>query len=492
VAEVVVVGGGVGGLAAAIRLRAAGHAVTVCERRPRFGGKLATRTHEGFHFDIGPSLFTLPHVFDALFRVAGTSLADEVDLVPLDPQFRYHFADGSTLAVPAGLDASTAAVEAFSPGSGVEWRAFHERARAIWEISERTFFAGPMQSPVALARRMDRPRDLVAIDAFTTLAERAARTFDDPRLRQWLGRYATYSGSSPYLAPATLACIPHIEAAYGCWHPRGGLGTVADALVRVSQRIGVQLRPATEIAHVCVKGRGRGTRIDGVECVDGSVIDADIVVANVDAAHLYRELLPDTAADRALRKAPRSGSGFVLCLAVEGHTPGVDHHTIWFPADTEREFRQLFVDHRPADDPTIYACVSARTDPGQAPEGCENWFVLVNAPPLDGRTDWHRTAPAYGELLLDRLAARGVELRDRIRWRSDLTPLDIEREYRAVGGSIYGTASHGRRAAFLRPGNRGPVRGLYLAGGSSHPGGGLPLVTMSAQIVADLVAGDRW
>lgn len=466
--RVVVVGGGVGGLATAIRLGAAGHEVTVLDRADQLGGKLAVREREGFVFDIGPSLVTLPHVYDELFRVAGTTLADEVQLVRLDPQFRYRWPDGHTLVMrDDGCD---------EPG----YREFIDHGRQIWEISERTFFAGPMGSPLALLRRMRSPLDLVRIDPVRTLARSAERTLRDPRMVQWAGRYATYSGSSPYRAPATLGCIAHVEHAYGCWYPVGGLGALRDAFTRVAARVGVETRCRTEVTAISTTG----DRVDGVLVADGSSIPADIVVANADATHLYRDLLPDQRALRRVERATPSTSGFIVLAGVRGRTADLAHHNIWFSSDYRREFEQM-ASGRPADDPTIYACVSSVSDNTQAPVDHENWFVLVNTP-AGADID----AARYEKRLLERLAEHGVDLRDRLVFTETITPRDLEQRYRSPGGSIYGTSSDGLRAAFRRPANRGSHRGLYLVGGSSHPGGGLPLVTMSARIVADMVLAD--
>jgi phytoene desaturase len=477
----VVVGAGVGGLAAAIRLRALGHQVTMFERNDVVGGKLAAYVRDGYTFDIGPSLVTLPHVFDDVFRAAGTTLDDQVDLVRLDPQFVYHWADGSSLIVPDGDDATAAAFEAFAPGAGEQWRAFDDRGRRIWDVADRTFFAGPMSNPLALARRIRSPFDLTAIDPLRTLERSAESFFDDPRLVQWAGRYATYSGSSPYAAPATLACIPHIEARFGCWYPLGGLDALRVALERVALGVGVEVTTGADVAHITATPTGP---VSGVELADGTVEDADIVIANVDAEHLYRDLLPDARALRRVRRARRSTSGFVLCVGVRGLTPGLQHHNVWFSDGYRAEYDQLDAG-APADDPTIYACVSSVTDPSQAPDGCENWFLLVNTPP-----DVEVDADVYGDLVLDRLADRGVDLRPRVEFRHAMTPSDIERRYRSPGGAIYGTSSNGKRAAFVRPANRGARPGLYLVGGSSHPGGGLPLVTTSAEIVTRMITQD--
>ncbi|MGE3324185.1 MAG: phytoene desaturase family protein [Acidimicrobiia bacterium] len=486
-ASVVVIGAGVGGLCAAIRLRSRGHDVVVVERNAVSGGKLARHERDGFSFDTGPSLLTWPEEFDAVLALAGTTLREQCEVVALDPQFHYRWSDGTQLQLPRGREAARDAIEAFSPGSGVQWDRFTRRSERIWEVSERTFLNGPMGSPLTLAARMRSPKDLLAIDPFPTLARRAAKDFTDPRLRQWLGRYATYSGSSPFLAPATLACIPALEQLHGAWHLTGGVTRLAEVLVNTAISLGVQIRVGSEVESILASS----TSVSGVRLADGETIRAEIVVANVDAGHLYRDLLRDEPAAAKAGRATRSSSGFVLLIGVDGLTPGLGHHNIAFNDDYEREFRQLFVDARPADDPTVYVCNSAATDPTQAPAGCENWFVLVNAPSGDD-LDWSQLAGPVRERLLDTMARHGWDVRSRARFIETITPADIAQRYRSPGGSIYGTSSNGRRAAFLRPGNRGPRRGLYLVGGSSHPGGGLPMVARSARIVADLIDGDRW
>ena len=478
--DAVVVGGGVGGLAAAIRLAAGGRSVRVLERSLHLGGKLTVRERDGFRFDIGPSLVTLPHLFDEVLSLSGRRLADRVELVRLDPAFHYRWPDGSAVTFSDDPTATREALETFSSGSGAAYEAFVERGRQIWEISERTFFAGPMESPWRLVSRMRSPGDLWRIDPLRTLNRAARATFDDVRLVQWAGRYATYSGSSPYRAPATLACIPHLEAAYGAWYPRGGLGALRDALVDAARDLGVELVTGTEVTRI----ERTGDAASGVVLASGERIVAPVVIANVDAEHLARDLLPDAATLRRVRRAGRSTSGFVVLAGVEGTTPDRHHHSVWFSPDDAAEFARLDAG-RLSEDPTIYTCVTSATDDTQAPTGCESWFLLVNVP-AGADVDRDR----YRDLVLDRLARRGADLRDRCRFVETMTPSDLEAAYRSPGGAIYGTSSNGRRAAFLRPGNRGSLRGLYLVGGSSHPGGGLPLVLSSARIVADLVAAD--
>jgi phytoene desaturase len=333
---------------------------------------------------------------------------------------------------------------------------------------------------LSLFRRMRSPRDLVTIDALRTLASRSSATFRDPRLVQWANRYATYSGSSPFRAPATLGCIPHLELAHGAWYPRGGLIELRNALQEVAATAGVEIRTSSEVDAI----RTVDGSVRSVQLADGSTIDASTVVANVDAEHLYADLVPDARRLRRVRAAQPSGSGFVVLAGVRGTTPNLAHHNIWFSRSYHDEYAQLHAG-RPATEPTLYACVSSVTDTSQAPPGDENWFVLVNAPPDAG------DMPGYERTVLDRLRATTGVSADRFAFMETISPADIEQRYRARHGSIYGTSSDGRRAAFARPGNRGPAHGLYLVGGTSHPGGGLPLVAASARIVADLIRSDQ-
>jgi len=479
--DALVVGGGVGGLVSAIRLAAAGRSVALFERNAQFGGKLAVRERDGFVFDTGPSLLTLPSLLDEVFQLAGTSLTAEVDLVRLDPSFRYFWPDASTVTFRDQPVATAEALDAFSPGSGAEYLDYLRRARTIWQTSERTFLAGDMGSPLSLLRRLRSPRDFARIDARRTLASRVEKSFSDARLRQWLGRYATYSGSDPSLAPATLGCIAAVEADFGAWYVRGGLGALRDALVRVAQRCGVEMYADSEVLAIVATNR----RVAGVRVAQSGEAEqeflANVIVCNADAEHLYRDLLPHARRLKEVQHIERSTSGIAVMVGVEGRTPLVAHHNVWFSRDYGREFRDIAEGRIPRH-PTIYGCISSVTDPTQAPTDCENWFLLINTP-----ADERAVTEEVGTWLLDELATLGPDLRARARFIEVIGPHDIARKYRSPRGAIYGTSSNGRSAAFRRPAIRGPLRGLYLVGGSTHPGGGLPLVTISARIATNLI-----
>jgi len=493
----VVVGAGVGGLATAARLAALGHEVTVCEAGPDVGGKLGLLTAEvpglgTFRFDTGPSLVTLPQVFRDLFADTG-GWPDGLELTPLDPLARYRFADGSGFDASSDLDELCARLDDLRPGNGDDWRAFSARAERIWEASRGPFLESALDGPATIASLAVRhPRDLAAIAPGRSLRSLGRRHLRDPRLRLFLDRYATYTGSDPRRAPAALAAVPYAEQAFGGWYVPGGLHRLGLALRDRALERGAVLRHDARVVRIeTTAGRASGVRL-----ASGERLPADVVVANTDAASVYGELLDTVqpAVARRLARATPSLSGFVLLLAVEGRTAGLAHHNVLFPADYDAEFDAVFGSPaRPVADPTLY--VSAPDDPAVRPDGCEAWFVLVNAPRHElgpagrGSVDWCAPglADRYADGLLDGLAARGLPVRDRVRWSRVLSPADLEHRTGAVGGAIYGTSSNGASAAFLRPANRSPVPGLFLVGGSSHPGGGLPLVALSASIVAGLV-----
>ena len=496
-ARVAVVGAGLGGLAAAARLSALGHAVTVFEQAPQIGGKLGWYARDGHAFDTGPSLVTLPQVYRDLFAATGGPLEDAVDLVRLDPAVGYRFADGTGLLMPGRVPTTSAALDdALGPGAGLQWSALLARAAAMWRVTEQPFLRSPLRGSETLLRLARSARDVATVAPWQSLRGLGARYLDHPHLRMLLDRYATYSGSDPRRAPAVLATVAYAEQAFGSWYVRGGLRRLADAVAERAVERGAVVRTGCGVRRVLLDA-GRAA---GVQLADGEAVPADVVVHGGDAAALYAQLLPYDPRARGVRRglahATPSFSGFVLLLALRGRTPGLLHHTVLFPDDYDAEFDALFGVGRcagvpqPVAEPTIY--LSAPDDPALRPDsGSESWFVLVNAPrhePHHG-VDWDAPglADAYAATVLDLLARRGLDVRDRVRWRVVRTPADLARDTGSLGGSIYGTSSNGSRAAFLRPGNASPVPGVYLVGGSSHPGGGLPLVTLSAEIVASMV-----
>jgi phytoene desaturase len=495
VAQVVVIGAGMGGMAVAARLAVKRHQVTVVEQSATYGGKLGSFERDGFVFDTGPSLLTIPAVYRDLFNKTGGPLEDAVELVDLEPAFGYRFPDGSRVAMP-GVDAGLCAAalgDALGGTAEEDWRAFMRRAADIWQVTRRPFLESPLTGARDLMPLARNVSDVRTVAPFTSLRGLASHYLHDPRLRMLVDRYATYTGSDPRKAPAALATVPYVEQTFGAYHVAGGVRRLADALHDRTLERGVAYRFGSDVAEVLTDS----ARATGVRLTTGERLDADVVIANADATHLYRDLLRDPRAQaplKKLRRATPSLSGFVLLLAVRGRTPDLLHHNVWFPADYDAEFDAIFGRRpRPVDDPTVYVC--APDDDAMRPDADhESWFVLVNTPRHSttgerGTIDWTvpGLAQSYRDRILEVMAARGFDVRDRLLWSEIRTPADLEHGTRAPGGSIYGTSSNGPRAAFLRPANASPIPGLFLVGGSSHPGGGLPLVGMSAEIVANLV-----
>ncbi len=510
--HVVIVGGGVGGLSAAIRLAVAGVRVTLFEKNEHVGGKLNVweaphpdRTNERpFVFDTGPSLITLPFVFEELFAAAGEKLADHLTLKRLDPIARYRWGDGKTFEARATHDDLEKEIAQFSDRDVVGWNKLAARGKYIWDLSAEMFLQhAPEQlmkssgDPFAGLKMLAVPFKIGMFTKFNRLIEKHVK---HPRLREVLYQYATYSGASPFKAPATLAVIPHAEFYFGGWYVAGGLYQLARKLEWLARKLGVTIRTNAEVSQIVVEDGVRGKRkflAKGVKLKDGEVISADAVLANSDVVHTYRAMIGRRFRkkynDRILNQLDPGGSGLILMLGVEGAYPQLAHHNKFMPADYRSDLVAMFDTHTIPTDPCIYVCASTRTDEMAAPAGCENLFVLASAPAIDGKIDWAMRGKVYRDQLVKTLEERwGFDgLSKRVVVERMMTPADLRSIYNANAGSIYGIGSNSLKTAFLKPPNRDKeIAGLYFAGGATHPGGGLPLVALSGKIAAELVCED--
>lgn len=489
--KILIVGGGLGGLAAAIRIQAAGHRVHVLEKNERVGGKMNIVVADGYRWDTGPSLLTMPWVLHELWQAAGRTLEDDLHLLPVDPVCRYTWPDGTRWDHRAALPDLIHEITRLSPPDAVNFFRFMAFAGKIYEATAEPF----LLSPFGGWRDFVTPRfitDAPALDPFHTMDQAVRRYFRSPYLQQVFNRYATYNGSSPYRAPATFSIIPYIEFAEGGWYVRGGMYELARAMLHLAEELGVDIETGAEVTDVCIEhGAARGVRLG-----TGREIAADRVVVNVDALHGLRHLIaPEHRKrwhNRRIEAMEPSCSGFVLLLGVDRDYAELAHHNIFFSPDYPAEFRAIFDKQVPAPDPTIYVSATCRSDDGHAPAGHMNLFVLVNAPATGERFSWAHEAQAYRDQVVRVLERRGLpELSQHIRSEHIITPADFQGRYGAWRGALYGGSSNHMFSAFMRPPLRSPdVRKLYFVGGATHPGGGIPLVLLSGKAVAAAVAKD--
>lgn len=487
--RIVVVGAGIGGLSAAIHLAAAGHRVSLVEQNDTVGGKMSRVQKLGFTWDTGPSVITMRYVFDDLFAVAGRRLDDYLTLVPVEPVTRYFYPDGIVLDATRDLPRMSSQIAALNPHDVEGYLGFLAHAAALNRVTGPVFVHGDPPSLRQILRVP--PADMVQVDVWRTIHTAIRRWVRDPHLQQMLGRYATYVGASPYKAPAVLNVIAHTELTEGIWYARGGIYAIAQAFERLARELGAEIHTGTRATGITIDTTGTVT---GVQLEDGERLECTAAVANVDVTTVYRDLLPKAFAAKRLRRLLRvapSISGFVLLLGLRGATPGLAQHNILFTSNYRQEFREIFTENTAPTDPTVYISISSQQDPEHAPAGCENWFVMVNAPPLSTAFSWKARGEEVRNRVLRKMATMGFDVQPRIVTETYLTPNDLQTRTGAWRGSLYGLSSNQPLNALRRPHPRDPeIRGLYFTGGTTHPGGGVPMVTLSGGVAARMVALD--
>lgn len=492
-----IIGGGLGGLAAACTLAARGYEVTLLERNPWLGGKAAVLEEQGFRFDMGPTIVTLPSVLTRIFAEAQRQLSQYIELTRLDPQWRAFFPNGKTLDLHADVEDMAATIETFVPGQkvGEGYRHFLEYSQRLHAISQRYFFwrsVDSLRDTFAIRSTLSTTvlHDLMQMRPGRTVASTVRSYVHEPHVAQMLDHFTQYVGSAPAASPAVLCGIAHMQTDEGIWYPRGGTAAIPQGLERLARELGVKIRTATGVRRILLE---RGA-VCGVETNVGEHLTFAALVSNADTIRTYRDLLPASYHQRLLRRRYEpSCSGVVLYLGLRKAYEHLLHHNFVFSHDPEKEFHTIYRGGEPAPDPTCYVCAPARTDPSVAPPGGEALYVLVHTPYLRDHHDWAHLFPTYRQVIFNKLqSTAGMEdLYDRIVYEYALTPFDIHQRYQVLNGAIYGLASHGRFLGAFKPGNRrSDVKGLYCAGGAAHPGPGIPMVLMSGWIAADALDQD--
>lgn len=489
--KMAVIGAGIGGLAVSCLLATDGHSIDVFEKNAQAGGKMDEAKIDGFRFDTGPSLLTMPFVLEQLFDSCYRKLSDYIELVPLEPLCRYFYPNGTIFDAYSDLPKTLKQIEEFAPGDRQAYIDFLYYSETLFRRTAPSFLYNPLNSwSDLIGLKMS---DMLRIDAIKTVSDRIDRTISSHELRQFFKRFTTYNGSSPFKAPATLNVIPHVELNLGAYYVKGGLYRVAEALFKLAKELGVRFHFETEVETIYIEdGAVYGVQLKG----NGEVKYYDSVVSNSDAAVTYTKLIKNGAVPARKRKKivemEPSCSAFVMLLGINKKYEQIRHHNIFFSRDYEKEFRQIFEEHRMPEDPTIYIANSSASDPDHAPRGGSNLYILVNAPYNDGSINWSQAKDQIADKIINHLEAGGLDkLRESTKVREIITPEDFEKRYHSNKGSIYGTSSNSRLSAFARSRNKSPyVKGLYLVGGSTHPGGGIPLVTLSAMHAYEMIRKD--
>jgi len=482
--QIVIVGAGIGGLAAALRLASAGHDVTVLEARSAPGGKMRTIPSAAGHVDAGPTVLTMRPVFEELFATAGERLSDHVTLTPLPILARHFWADGTMLDLHADEARSTAEIDAvFGPRSAAEFTRFSARARRLYAAFDGPMMQSASPNQATLAARVLRQPWLVADMApWRSLGGLVANSFSDPRLAQLFGRYATYVGGLPQSSPALLALIWEAEA-QGVWSVAGGMHSLARSIEALARRKGARFIYDSRALRI----ESQGGRIAAVQ-TEGQRLPADVVVFNGDPRALATGLLGDGVrrAVPARTIAPRSLSAHVHTFAARPAGPELAYHTLFFADDPQQEFAPLARGAVP-DDATLYVCAQDRA--AGPPTGPERFEIIRNAPP-DPTPPTQKDIDRWQTQTFDRLAQFGLTFDPRPGPESLTGPAQFETLFPGSAGSLYGQSPHGLTAGLKRPRARTAIPGLYLCGGGTHPGAGVPMATLSARHAAEAIRTD--
>lgn len=482
--KVIIIGSGIAGIAAAIRLAVKGYSVEVFEANDYPGGKLSEIQLGEYRFDAGPSLFTLPEQVDALFRLAGKKPEDHFGYEKLDVACHYFWEDGTKLKAYSDLNQFAEEVQTKLGEPAANIREALRKSAFIYDSLAPLFMNRSLHkfSTWTSSKAMKSYLRMKKLGIFSTMNEANRKQFSHPKLVQLFNRYATYNGSNPYETPATLNIIPHLEFNIGAFFPKKGMHDITQSLFKLSKELGVTYHFGKKVDEILVEnGEAMGVRIDNAE------IYADLVVNNMDMVNAYKTILKDQKQPKLLLDQPKSSSALIFYWGIKRDFPELDLHNIFFSDNYPLEFEHIFKRGTIYEDPTVYLNITSTHKADDAPAGCMNWFTMINVPNNQGQ-DWDQMiAEAKKNILhkLNRILKTDVE--SLIEVEEILDPRTIESKTSSSQGSLYGNSSNNKFAAFLRHANySSSIKSLYFCGGSVHPGGGIPLCLLSAKIMSEM------
>ncbi len=482
--KAIVIGSGIAGIATALRLNKTGYEVSVFEASSYAGGKIHAFTNKGYRYDMGPSLFTMPQLVDELFILHNKDPKDYFNYSRKDVVCNYFWDDGKRFSAPANQEEfiNSAAIEFNTPKNVLT--NYLSGSKEKYDLTENIFLRKSLHK-WSTYLSLSTLKSLIQVHKLhinKNLDTVNGQYFDNPKLRQLFNRYATYNGSSPYKTPGIMSMIPHLEMHYGTFYPKGGMHEISQSLYRLAKDVGVSFHFDEPVTNINIKDKVA----EGITSVKATY-KADLVISNMDVFGTYQNLLKEEKQPKKILQQERSSSAIIFYWGVHRESSELDLHNILFSKDYKAEFKKIFEEKILADDLTVYINITSKEDEIDAPEGCENWFVMVNAPANFGQ-DWENLiAKARKSIIAKINTVLNIKIEDLIDSERVLDPIGIETKTGSHRGSLYGTSSNSKFSAFLRHANfSSTFKNVFFCGGSVHPGGGIPLCLLSAKITTDL------
>lgn len=481
----IIIGAGISGIAASIRMRNKGYAVKVFEANSFPGGKLSSEENKGYRFDMGPSVFTMPRYVDELFKLSGKNPRDYFNYIQLDPVYKYFFEDGTVLDAYHGKERFAEEMAKNTKDSKETILNYLNNTEYVYKLTEDVFLQNSLHKfknyfTNAVLRGF---LNFHKIGAFSTMNEANEKAFTDKKLVQIFNRYSTYNGSSPYLAPATLNVIPHLEIIEGAYYPEGGMYSITTSLVKLAKDIGIEFNFSAPVREILIENK----KIKGVR-TDKENVSADVVISNMDIYNSYQKLMPTVTKPMKTLSQEKSSSAVIFYWGIKQEFKQLALHNIFFSENYPEEFDTIVSKKSIYHDPTIYINITSKHTATDAPPGCENWFTMINCPNNSGQ-DWDKLIAETRENMIKKInRILKTDIRQYIECEMILDPRVVEARTSSAFGAIYGNASNNKFAAFMRHANFSrEIANLYFCGGSVHPGPSIPLCLLSAKITTGLV-----